>query len=845
MGKTFKLLLTIFVITFLVSCGSGALVREVETAMIKTESTKTLSFDLIDKTIIMDKISEYNKSYDIDLENKIATYNYSNTQSKGYFYKHCKSIKDDEFFLTTWDDFLMGEKISFLLSNSYIFSLKKISVSKEVKGEENIYQITVPKKQISNFVKLFQSEVEIPFEMFELIVTTNKDGLLKKYEVIFGHNYNGAMYKQELTFEIKALGDDVQIDIPDDLMERMLEFYDQEIYSGPRSYLYNRDNETANEDDVDLKLMNYKGNVEFFDVTTKSYITKSDGIIRVYSTLTNDIIYQVRESKYAYVFGNGVVLDITKNEGNNYSLTAYKLISRDFLNFNIIDDMELNLNDPCFLLDRTFIFDASTELGNKTVVLNLESGKITYLEENIGRTNRVVKRNLQLMYAEDSSNVNVNGTSTLQLVNIVTGKVLKTITASNINPEETSGLSIIGNGLLFYNKIYDVTTGEILSNTSLRRDYPKLDNFIPKKTIYFDDNYDIVVGDSDDGKAYAIFNNKVKRFVYLGVGNLDKVEFYNNVFYLLFDNGYATLDPKKLPVPNESIEDLIKVTINNNITKVNFNLNYSDIQIKDDNLIVSIENVLYIFSLVNFELINEITLENKVYRMDLDNNIIAISYGKKVNKISYIDLSNFDVINIQTDFGITDIQIYNNCIYYGEYNLNGHIYCYDLLSKNTTRLNFTKNYPFFVINKETGIIYATDYGTDSRLSCFDIKENKVIYTSLFVYSRKNVYPITFDGKYIHTFGLMIDATTMNRLTVDEYSKIFPFLFGYNLLGSIYYDGSTSVVISERNGTMYTVIFDIIANKVLFLEGDAERIVKLDDKFVVIGSNRNVMHIVSK
>jgi hypothetical protein len=387
-----------------------------------------------------------------------------------------------------------------------------------------------------------------------------------------------------------------------------------------------------------------------------------------------------------------------------------------------------------------------------------------------------------------------------------------------------------------------------MANLKLMKNYSTLIGFTPIRTIYADDKYDIISGYCEGGYEVTIYDNEINKYVFRAGGEFGSAEYDDRIFYLLTFNGFATVDTTKIIGELESnLDSDIRVTKDafGKITKLNFPGNYTDLVIDGDYLFVALGNIIKVYDLNTFELIKEITFAKDVYCLDAYENILAVSFGQKYSLFTLIKIDNWERSNVTTEKGVTDIQVYNNKIYFTGKDVWDNIICYDMTTKKTSKVEFTNfSHPYFTVNKEEGILYIAETGiSGSDYAYIDLNANEIIYESSTGFGY-NYFPIIYDGTYVHYYGFMFDSSTGDRLYKDDYEKMFPSLEGYEFLGAIYFDGETSVVVALKNEQKMTLIYDLTTGSIVETAGDAERVIRNGDQFIIVRPNRDVLFIVN-
>lgn len=862
MKKVLKIFIVVVLFVFVSACGDRTL-KSIEKALLKNETLDNYKVEVNLKVTE----NEYNETieekliYFINFKEKTAHF-IDNSHRSYYLMKDCISDTYSVQYLP-WNDFVGTNYLSGISSDSYNFSLKDLEIITTTENDVTEYTITVPDDYINEFVKenINLEELEsLEYTNYVISIKVDSKGYWTNLNLTFDYSIETYSGHTEISYNILATGEEAKFLIPQETKENIYSYYDKYTYKGPRSYQYERrinlenpDQQYENNDAITY--FNNVSSIKYFDKVSKTLIVTGWQSKAVYSAITAEEVYDISSYPNEYAYGNGLLVEVTElysgQQPIRYRITTYDLKTKASKKSIEISGNYLHYFEPYNVSGNILITDTNNVNNQRlTAFMDTYTGKSYYSEVTLGSTARVVNYKDNILYCEDSNSTYFDGESTLQYVDITTGKVIKTITVTGITDGyQTSSLKIIGDYLFFYDKIYDLKTGEVISNSPLMKNYSALSGFTPTNTIYTDNKYDIVSGYSESGKEIAIYDNEINKYVFRAAGEFRSAEYEGGTFYLINYNGYAIIDTNQFDGELESnMGSGIKITkdANDKYTKLTFPANYTDIDIDGNYLFVGTGKSVKVFDINTYNLIKEINFTNDVYRIDAYEGTLAVSFGKNKFIFSLVDLESWIITNVTTEKGVTDIQVYNNKIYFTGQDYWDNIFYYD---NETKKIDYVNNRdfsgPYFTINKDKGIMYIAETGSSSSdFVYYDLKNNKTIYESTFGLYDYNNFPIIYDGSYVHYFGKMYDSITGERFYKEDYERLFPNSDQYEYLGALYYDRSISVIVALKDGKKVTLVYGLINKTITETTGDAERVIRYNNKFIIVRPDRNDLYIVN-
>lgn len=652
-------------------------------------------------------------------------------------------------------------------------------------------------------------------------------------------------------------------------------------YLGPRAYQYKKDisNENFVPTYIDNDIVKYKkleyGDVIYYDTQTNAIVARtgwnwSSYVYNIYDADTLKLRFKLYGSLGVsdQNFANGKAFQIIEvshpitNMTQKHTINIFNLLNGSLSStFDI--PFENYIFSPYAICGDVFMYTINDYIDSQYVkvnkFLNFATGQKNEIRGNLGE-HVLVNEKENIIYIENNSNTYISHQSTLSFINPMTAKVFNTITLPSNHSWQYSDLALIGNGLMFNNNIFDATTGKLISNTALKSMYGKLLGFSAERTLYSDDNFDIVYGYHDRGKEIAIFSNQLNGYVFRTWGDFDVASNMNNGKYISFNiNSFAIMDLNATDnVLEDNLFNELKIVTEDNIKaeKLCFLGKYTDAIVEGEFLYVALDNRVFAYRTDTLELKKTIEFTNTVTCLDAHKGILAVGFGYSnyllANKNAFFAYANVDdgkINYVDSNKGIINIAVFNGKIYFSGRDYWDDIFEYDVSLSSSKKMNQSSfSQPFFSINKKDGILYVAESGiSSSDLSYIDLTKNSsfgypIIYESDFMQYGYNYFPVIYSGSYVHYYGYMLNSSDGSR--AFDYARLFSANNGYIFLGSIYFDNRVSVFVAEKDGIKVTVVYDTVSNKTIEVEGDAERVIRQGDSLFIVRPNRDTLFRVS-
>jgi len=493
--------------------------------------------------------------------------------------------------------------------------------------------------------------------------------------------------------------------------------------------------------------------------------------------------------------------------------------------------------------------------NSHTVFVNIVTGQIRSIAGYLGST-MLKHPNLPILYLEFNSVTYLTGYSTLNIIDMLDGTIIASITTPSENRWNDTDLAFIGRGIRFNGKIYNKETGELLSNTSFISEYSSLIGFNALSTIYSSERFDFVNGYSERQKEFAIFDNSISRFVFRSGGEIDGVLYLGDGRFVLTDrhNRSFTVNTDNIVgVLNDNLlEPIRSMTLENiRITQFAFSKRYTDIVLDNGLFFIAIYNTVKVYSADNFDYIKTLYFFYSVTSIDAHNMILAVGFttsrflGQNLF-FAYVDTNSWSINYVYSDRSSYSIAVFNGIIYF----VGGHnrmpIYTYNTATQTISPfLSWGSEFfaPFITINKRDGIMYIGETGVSSSdLVFICLVRNQQLFTTAFMENRMNHHRPIFCGEYVFFAGFIRNHTTGARVFDKE--RVFPSDNGMEFLGLIYFDNRISVFVAETDGQKVTVVYNTQTGQRIRILGNSERVIKYQDILYLIRPNRDTLYRVA-
>lgn len=427
--------------------------------------------------------------------------------------------------------------------NLYELEALKPSIKKLNKEK---YEIKIKKADIKKIIDLDDIEgVDFGDIVMTIWIDSNTE-LFKNLEATFTFETEDINFTMEMLIEIVAIGDKVEIAIPDMVLS--------DIESVRYPYNHSREKYT---DTLDGAVKYYKlgafgidGSVLYDDKTDKFIVSRKFSIygaeiVHIYDssfTLLHTFSYPEGHGAIAVDCENGVLALSRDSTIYLYDLEDYSLIktieSKVVYKDNYMDSFKDHLIDLTimdFALDGDSIIYTGygimyIKYTNHTIDVNvqfvvlcdLSTDKQRVLSNNVNinsSTSITINRKDHVAYVATSY-----GQAELVCFDSQTGAILYQISGDqlhNLNNNNYVHKSALFDGRFvhFYRGTYDPVTGEMVSDTGLNVNYNALQGFTPYETLLDNRGFAVIteIGGRDnyvENPLTAIYDNENSKYVY-------------------------------------------------------------------------------------------------------------------------------------------------------------------------------------------------------------------------------------------------------------------------------------------------------------------------------------------
>lgn len=406
----------------------------------------------------------------------------------------------------------------------------------------------------------------------------------------------------------------------------------------------------------------------------------------------------------------------------------------------------------------------------------------------------------------------------------------------------------------FYGGTYDRLTGELFSANNLNKHYNTLTGFMPSKTVYDSDDLAFVFGTKDIKPEVGIYNNNdgqyIYRFNYVAV-SLER--FGENKYFARNIGGdfVAIIDMSLIPDGFE--ENIAESTLKGEVTeaggiKTLQHFEAYKLSVMDSKYIYLINETTFRLCVYDITTLNEVYSERFLLKpacMDAYGGRLAIGFGDG-RQFRVYNTDDWSFSTVKADECVFSIAIYEDRIFYLPVDQHCSLYIYDLTEKKhiTYSVYFSAYYPTIAINREDGILFIGDRNSSSSdLTYFDLNSLKIIYESAFGQFYNNIFPVYFDGEFVHFFGKVFDKKTGMMISNTDKARAYNAV-GFSDIKTVYDDSSISVFTAKKDAVAYTVFYDLATGQPVFeIAASATAVVKTQFGYILFDKTTNIVKTV--
>lgn len=363
------------------------------------------------------------------------------------------------------------------------------------------------------------------------------------------------------------------------------------------------------------------------------------------------------------------------------------------------------------------------------------------------------------------------------------------ISASN----ETKDISSVAYQFLFniHGVDFQVDAVMIINkiNEDVEIDIPdEITNIIKNQDVINQGNFEIEIGDFDS--RGTILNYKDSIFEILVTDAYSDFDIYEDKFYFINKD--------------ENVLHIYDLDTLKEVDSFMFNFTPSKFSVNDGKLIVSINNgnSFRIYDLLTWE---------------YDEHIVA-------NKIDSINIFGNDVIYVTSDSNAAECIIHNL-----------------KTDELTYVINSDSKYPIIEVcyNKLDKMIYLNNlYDSSNYFSSmiyYDVANKTILPNSRYTNDSKG---LSYDGTFIHFNNLLFKDDKLESIGIN--SCIIKYsIFGYSDLSTIYHDDIYSVFTGVKDDVVYTFIYLIESNSVIYsFINNTEKVYKHNDSLIMFNFEKS-------
>jgi len=670
----------------------------------------------------------------------------------------------------------------------------------EIEETENeiIYTVKYNGSDVSEIIESILGDVPkgMTGEMNVEIKIDKTSESLKSIDMDISLTQDSNFVNLRLLIEINAIGDEVNVEIPDIIRQRI------------ETYINSEDEEEfVSYDEPDDGVLSFIELGDFkqvlYDDITNQLILLRDSTIEFYDLDNLNLLKTITP------FHQPVCADVTDGKlvvGFDVKYVTFYDLSNNYETLNFPTEVKVNE----LALDEDYLIYADHNGWNEDMVFeNIYNRNKRYMRFYQGSSFALNKEDHMVYISQvyEAYFYNLHGS----VVNITDGT------------EAYSSIFFDGKSVYYDGKTYDPLDGSLISSMGIKKIYPLIYGSNPSLSLY--DSSKVAIIETNDS-IIGVYDNAKSKFIY---------SFYNydsdsNYVLKLSDGKYLVIskDNKNVALIDLSVldENLIKddeVEDDNNQEEGDvqtFKVEYYTKSIADDKYIYTLNKHTKELNVYDI-----ITLENVYYEyyyetptsVDVDSGRLVIGFGEQsINygdtfTIKLYDITTWDCENIAAQAQGQSLYIYKDYIFYrSSYTNDFHLQ--DINTHEDTKYDVLDNFGGYksqTISKGDGIMYFG--GSYKDLIYFNL-DTKEIIKSVSITSSD---PISFDGEYIH-----FDGKTLDRLTgelVDSHDIAFSYAHGpYYSPKTLYYDNEIIVYIGEyTQDEYYTVVHDLSSDTLLY------------------------------
>jgi len=685
------------------------------------------------------------------------------------------------------------------------FDFDKIKYKLQTKETSNkvIYTLKIDGSDVKEYIEdvLDQSILNINSDL-ELEIITKKDNNQLE-EMKLKIEYDGEDYdtgtKLELYVKVNTIGDEVVIEIPEEVYEQ-IEFY-KKGSSNPN-------------DDINLEP---EPNPFPYPVKDK-YNDTNDGVIKYYEIdLYKDVCYDSKTNQIIVMRNDRIeiydadTMELRKtintlltldcmdaDEGMlvvGYRLRRFDIY--DLANYTLYKSVQTKTNVSEIVLDGKIVIYTDDYQWCDIIFYDYEIEEVIEFKRGIYKPKLTLNRKEHILYVTETG----LSSSELYYFNSITGEQIYCSNFSEFvyvnNPVLFDGKYIHHEG-----KTFNRFNGTLVSNNYLNKNYPKSKLFTPYITLY-DSEKIAFVGSVEN--YVGIYDNKEDDFIYkfpLINGRIIKMNdgkflgICGEKNYLviinvkLLNKDYATI-----PETDEQYDNVKLIT-----TKT-----YIQSMVDDKYLYLLDANgfKFYIYDLKTFEKVKEITSISKIVTFDVYNGKLVIGYGDS-KQFSIYDTNTFTEERITTSIPVYSVVIYDEKIIYSEIDQHCDIYIYYITTQNHIRLDYMGYYVSLAMDRENGIVYIGNSRTShSELVYYYLITNELKSVHETNDSKKNVY---FDGNFVHYDGKVFDRRSGLIISSSAVARLYENPKKIKIDSTVFDNEKLSIYTGIYNDEYVTVIY---------------------------------------